>query len=158
MNIIEEKILRAVAAEKVSRATVLLAQRYLAGKDALAERPAPASVEHHEKVRRLEEREAEDTSIETLFLCRDRTAIDHRGRLACEACHHEKALEPHHLLMGAGGREDRPDVVMLICRDCHILDPRSAHRSPRAFAAKVVIPWAQAHGYQLPNRKEYRDG
>jgi hypothetical protein len=79
---------------------------------------------------------------------------DHRMRRCCEACHKEKALEPHHLILRA--RTDAPEVVMGLCRDCHTLDPHSAHRSPRAFAQKIVVPWAARHGYPLPNRKEYR--
>ena len=121
---------------------------------------AIASVEHHEKVRRAEEREREQVSAHTWVACCARSRIDHRGALACEDCHRHATstvgMEPHHLELGAGGRRDAPEVVMVLCADCHRLDPDAAHRRPRHFAQTVVIPWARAHGYDLPNRKEYR--
>jgi hypothetical protein len=129
--------------------------------DARPKPPAPkkrplASVEHHKKERRAEERSLEETSAATLEVCVLRTVTDHSGRCACEACHHflGRELEPHHLILGT--RTDAPELVMLLCADCHRLGPGSAHRSPRHFAQHIVIPWAKAHGYPIPNRKEYR--
>lgn len=116
----------------------------------------PASVVHHAQVRRDEEREVEEVGAATWAACLYRTRVDHRAREACEACHRQRPLEPHHLELGAGGRRDAPEVVMAVCRDCHTLAPDSAHRAPRRFAQTVVVPWLRAHGYPTPNRKEYR--
>jgi hypothetical protein len=46
---------------------------------------------------------------------------------------------------------------MALCADCHRTGKDAAHRRVRWFAVEIVIPWAKAHGYPLPNRKEYRD-
>lgn len=118
--------------------------------------PIP-SVTHHDQVRHELELEEEKVSEACWQAVMKRTALDHRGRCACEACHREKPLEPHHLEMGAGGRPDLPHLVMGLCRDCHTLSSLSAHRAPVLFARSVVIPWARVHRFELPNRKEYRD-
>ena len=109
---------------------------------------------HHEKVRRKKEREAEAVKIGVWSDVLHRVAGDHRGRLACEACGSMVALEPHHLVLGS--REDKAEWVMALCAKCHRLGPISAHVTPLLFAQKIVIPWAKAHGFTLPNRKEYR--
>jgi hypothetical protein len=114
----------------------------------------PATVAHHAKVRRAEERELEEVKRETWDAVLERIRVDHRARVACEGCHKERALEPHHLVLGE--RTDAPHLVMGLCAGCHRLTPFSAHQAPRLFAQTVVIPWAAAHGFELPNRKEYR--
>jgi hypothetical protein len=156
---LEEIIIRAVAGRAVNENTVTLAQRIIARRDA-PKPPAPTkkplpSVEHHRKARRQEEKQAEEVSRATWEAVEARTMADHRMRRCCEACHRERALEPHHLVLGR--RTDAPEVVMALCADCHRLGPKSAHRSPHRFAHDIVIPWAQVHGYPLPRRKEYRD-
>lgn len=162
---LSEVIVRAVAARGVTDGTVMLAERLVARWDAPKEERAPApakppipSVAHHAKQRRAEEREREEVKRETWVACCGRSRVDHRGMLCCEACHKIATsgflLEPHHLILGS--RTDAPEVVMVLCADCHRLDPRSAHRAPRTFVQKVVIPWLTAHGYPVPNRKEYR--
>lgn len=173
MNRIEEQIIRAVAEERVNRGTVLLAKRYLERRERHAAEAAArsctteavakaaiASVEHHKKARRAEERELEQVGEETWRLVLERVVIDHRGHVCCEACARlatpGRELEPHHLELGAGGRRDAPEVVMALCCDCHRLAPSSAHRRPRWFVQNVVIPWLDRHGYPHPNRKEYR--
>ena len=116
----------------------------------------PTSVVHHAKERRAEEAEAETVKADAWQAVLDRTWRDHRGRQSCESCHQVRALEPHHLELGAGGRRDAPEVVMALCAECHRIGDVSAHLTPKRFAQTVVVPWAQAHGYSLPNRKEYR--
>ena len=126
---------------------------------ARAERPKKklgGATEHHAKERRQEERQAEAVADGTWALVLIRTQQDHRvPYLCCEACHKPRELEPHHLVLGS--RTDAPELVMALCRDCHTLAPDSAHRAPRGFAVRVVIPWARKHGLSLPHRKEYRD-
>jgi hypothetical protein len=169
MNATEEAIIRAVAEGRVTRKEVHLATRYLAQKDRPAPAPRPPgpekapipSVDHHEKVRRQEERALEEVGAACWASVLERTRVDHRGVARCEACHRNPSLwgadlVPHHLELGAGGRRDAPEVVMALCLCCHTIDPGSAHRSPRAFAQKIVVPWCHKHGYQVPNRKEYR--
>lgn len=161
-----EAIVRSVANGEVTRGTGVLARRLVERWDAPGAPavPAPAkqpvaSVAHHEKARRAEEHGREAVKAETWAACCARSRIDHRGALACEACHHHATstvgMEPHHLVLVE--RTDAPGLVMVLCHDCHTLDPTSAHRAPRAFAKNVVVPWAKAHGFELPNRKEYRD-
>lgn len=158
MNLIEEKIIRAVAKGKVSAATISLATRYLAKHEALAARPAPKALVHHAKERKQEEREQEKISTLTWTLVLNRSASDNSGKVVCEACHGfaPRGLEPHHLELGASGRRDHPEVVMALCGDCHRLGSKSAHQAPRFFAQTIVVPWAERHGFALPNRKEYR--
>ena len=156
MNTIEEQILQAVAQDKVTRKTVLLARRYLAQRERLAQKPLPPATEHHEKVRRQEESEREATRVDTWTACQERSRMDHGMRLACEGCHSTfLLLEPHHLVLVL--RTDVPEWVMALCAECHRLGPKSAHRAPRDFAIRVVIPWAKRHGFVLPPRKEYLD-
>jgi hypothetical protein len=156
--------------EKVTRGTIHLARRLIGQREERAARAAAkacttgavakkaiASLDHHAKARRAEEREAEGCRLDVWMAVQERATVDHRGRCCCEACHRPRTLEPHHLELGAGGRPDRIDLVMALCRDCHTLDADSAHRRPRFFALTVVVPWARGHGYALPNRKEYRD-
>ena len=176
MNRLEEQLIRAVAEDRVTAGTKALARRYLEKRERKAARGAAdacttakvakaaiASVEHHRKARRAEERELEDVAKETWLAVLARSTVDHRGRACCEACHRLPGvgrlgpLEPHHLELGAGGRPDELHLVMALCADCHRLDPDAAHRRPRHFAQTVVIPWARAHGYSLPSRKEYRE-
>lgn len=172
MNHLVRQILEAVRDGRVLPATRELAKRVLAREDqASARREAAAAAraarpkkklggatEHHRKARREEEREEEATSAACRAACEERTRLDHRGHLGCEACHRSvmERLDDHHLTIGAAGRVDDPALVMLLCRRCHTLDPKSAHRSPRHFAQTVVLPWLQRHGYPTPNRKEYR--
>lgn len=158
MNSTEETIIRAVAAGRVTKGTVMLAKRVLERKDALAAQPSPPAVEHHARERKAEEREEEKVSQLTWVLVLNRSASDHSGKVVCEACRAFApwGLEPHHLELGASGRRDHPEVVMALCSDCHRLGPKSAHQSPRFFAQTIVVPWLTAHGYPTPNRKEYR--
>lgn len=156
MNRLEEEIIRAVAASKVTRGTVLLAKRMVERMDAHTQKAPIPSVAHAKKQRHEEERAEEDVALAVWSLVIARTLVDHRGKAACEACNKSRALEAHHLEMGAGGRRDAPEVVMALCALCHRTGRLSAHRSPRAFAQEVVIPWCSAHGYPVPNRKEYR--
>lgn len=159
MNATEELIIRAVATRKVTRKVVKLAQSYLEHRERVAACAAGrvASIEHHEKARRAEDAEREETSAATWESVLERTARDHLGLCACEACHRARLLEPHHLEPGSGNRRDAPEVVMALCADCHRLAPSAAHRRPRWFALNVVVAWCRAHLYPLPNRKEYRD-
>lgn len=166
-------ILEAVRDQKVTTGTRSLSARILEAwdrRDALAAgracttahvaKQAIPSVEHHEAYLDEKAAEAQAISVSTWSAVLERTAVDHRGWSACEACgktHGRSPLEPHHLELGAGGRRDAPEVVMALCATCHRTGPKSAHRSPRRFALEVVIPWAKAHGFTLPNRKEYRD-
>jgi hypothetical protein len=152
------EIVRAVAEGKVTIATMQNARRVLERELAPAPAKAPIpSVKHHEAFAAELERELEEVSRETWDACLARTRVDHRGRGACESCHRERELEPHHLEMGSGNRTDAAHLVMALCADCHRLAPSAAHRRVRWFAVTVVIPWAKAHSYPLPNRKEYRD-
>lgn len=171
---IVRQILEAVRDTRVLEATRALARRAIERDDqekadrerarearaaARAARPKKklgGATEHHAKARRQEERDAEDVTATCWQLVLLRVQRDHRLLLCCEACHKPKPIEPHHLMMGAGGRVDEPELVMALCRDCHTLNPRSAHRAPRTFAQSIVIPWAARHGFTLPNRKEYR--
>ncbi len=145
--------------DREERLKALAAARSCTTTETVAKTPI-ASVEYHQKYRRAEDEERENVSRVTWSKVLDRTTVDHRGHFACEGCHvspgGRDGLEPHHLELGAGGRRDAPEVVMALCAGCHRLDPRSAHRTPRLFAQTVVIPWANAHGYALPHRKEYR--
>jgi hypothetical protein len=161
---IAEKIVRAVAAGGVTVGTVQLAKRLVerwdrepAPRPPAPEKKAIASVRHHAKARRAEELADEEVRADVWDAVLVRATIDHRGRCACEACHRPRTLEPHHLEPGRGNRVDRIDRVMALCRGCHTGDGDSAHRRPRDFAQTVVVPWARAHRYELPNRKEYRD-
>jgi hypothetical protein len=174
VNQIVRQILEAVRDDRVLEATRGFARRLLAQEDErereLVERRAAAKAARearpkkkvggatafHKKVRRQEELAGEEVGRATWSAVLDRTAVDHRGRHCCEACHKLHALEPHHLMLGAGGRVDEPELVMALCADCHRMAPGAAHRAPRTFAQTIVIPWAAAHRYPLPNRKEYR--
>lgn len=173
MNAVYRRILEAVRDDKVTPSCRHLARHLLDKEDrraALAAarscttehvaKQAVASIEHHRKARRAEERVLEETSEETWQVCLSRTLVDHGLFHSCEACHRSvghRELEPHHLEMGSGNRRDAPEVVMALCAGCHRLNPNSAHRAVRLFAQVVVIPWLKAHGYPLVNRKEYRD-
>lgn len=169
MNATERTIIEAVRDGKVDRRLQLLATRYLEQKDRPAPAPRPpapakapiASVVHHAAARRAEEHVREEVKADVWEAVLSRTLVDHRLVHACEACHMPprsgwRELEPHHLELGAAGRPDELHLVMALCSSCHRLAPDSAHRAPRAFSVRIVIPWAQAHGYTLPNRKEYR--
>jgi hypothetical protein len=114
----------------------------------------PASVAHHDAHRASEAATMEQVKGETWRTIFERTSKDHHGWAACESCHVNQLLEPHHLVLGE--RTDDPALVMALCDFCHRIGPESAHNAPRHFAQTVVIPWAKAHGYTLPNRKEYR--
>lgn len=160
---IAEEIVRAVAREGVVVGTVQLARRLVDRWDAAPAPRAPApkkapipSVERHEAHVAELEREREQVSVATWEAVLHRTRVDHRARQACECCHRERPLEPHHLEMGRGNRTDAPHLVMALCADCHRLAPSAAHRRVLWFAVEIVIPWAKLHGYPLPNRKEYR--
>lgn len=174
MNALEEQLIRALAEDRVTSRTKATARRYLERREvhaavaaaracttASVAKAAIASIEHHRKARRAEEREREEVKAEVWVACCARSRIDHRGALACEGCHRHATstvgMEPHHLELGAGGRRDAPEVVMVLCANCHRLGPGAAHRTPRAFVQTVVIPWLKTHGYPLPNRKEYRE-
>jgi hypothetical protein len=167
---IEELIIRAVAEDRVNQGTKALARRLVeawarreahaaarACTTAKVAKQAIASIEHHKRARRQEERELEAVKRDVWEECCGRSRLDHRGALACEACHKHVglALEPHHLILGR--RTDAVEFVMVVCHLCHRGSLYSAHRAPRWFAQNVVIPWAKFHGYPLPNRKEYRD-
>lgn len=133
------------------------AARLLAPRRPIEKVPVPSVVHHDEYLHELKE-EREATKVETWNLVLQRTCVDHRGWFACEACHarftSDSGLEPHHLVLGE--RTDAPELVMALCAGCHRLGPKAAHRRPRAFAQHVVVPWAQAHGFELPHRKEFR--
>jgi hypothetical protein len=165
VNATERTIIEAVRDGKVDRRLQLLATRYLEQKSRPAPAPRPpapakapvASLEHWEASKKAADREADQVGVAVWTQVLLRSATDHRGTPGCEACHRRAGyLEPHHLELGAAGRPDEIHLVMALCSSCHRLAPDSAHRAPRGFALRVVIPWAQAHGYALPNRKEYR--
>jgi len=171
MNAATRVILEAVRDGRVTPGTRAMAASLLkaeerldalkAAKACTSAKVAKAAIEsigHHEKYRRAQERELEAVKREVWDEVLDRTWRDHRGFRCCESCHKNPValldLEPHHLALGS--REDRVDWVMALCATCHRTGTKSAHSAPLWFAQKVVIPWAQAHGYQLPNRKEFR--
>lgn len=156
------RLLEDVAAGEIGPGIASRAKELLEAKRAPRARKRPedlgAAYAHAAGRRRVAEQEREEIKRETWVACCARSRIDHHGALACEGCHRHAtstvSMEPHHLILGS--RDDAPNLVMVLCARCHRLGPASAHRRPRFFAQTVVLPWAKAHGYTPPNRKEYR--
>jgi 5-methylcytosine-specific restriction endonuclease McrA len=78
-----------------------------------------------------------------------------RDGARCQLCddpYVREGLDLHHLDLGAGkSRRERISNVMMAHRTCH----DAYHANARAFVPRVKV-WCAAHGYPLPNRKEYR--
>lgn len=109
----------------------------------------PASVLRHKQAKRDGEdaREAEDAAR--------REAVMNRPGPACELGNHDvvpgTVVDIHHLEPGAKRRNGTVKNMLRACRDCH----EGYHRCPTKYVP-AVREWCARHGYQLPNRKEYR--